>query len=38
MPSGYVIADVEVSDLERYTGYILRSPGARAARRRHIQI
>ena len=31
MPSGYVIADVEVSDPERYTGYTALSPGAIAA-------
>ena len=31
MPSGYVIADVEVSDPERYKGYQALSPGAIAA-------
>ena len=31
MPSGYVIADVEVSDPERYKGYTALSPGAIAA-------
>jgi hypothetical protein len=31
MPNGYVIADVEVSDPERYRGYTVLSPGAIAA-------
>ncbi|RPH40580.1 MAG: DUF1330 domain-containing protein [Burkholderiales bacterium] len=31
MASGYVIADVEVSDPERYKGYMALSPGAIAA-------
>ena len=31
MPCGYVIADVEVSDPERYKGYQALSPGAIAA-------
>ena len=31
MPSGYVIADVEVSDPARYAGYTALSPGAIAA-------
>jgi molybdopterin converting factor small subunit len=31
MPSGYVIADVEVSDPDRYKGYTALSPGAEVA-------